>query len=179
MPSSNHPPCRRVYALKPPASGRKSKVSQYLLPAGETAKDLYCAHTLSKRPMGAAPAEGGAKPATHPLFADERVNTFFRRPTWSPDGEGHQEQLCGQAGRGNNALTGLVGLYSCATCSDESQSCVLGLLSVVQRLCSGPSGACPPPYLTTPPNLPPCPSAQARCWSCLPACTSPLPRARS
>lgn len=76
----------RVYALKPPASGRKSKVSQYLLPAGETAKDLYCAHTLSKRPMGAAPAEGGAKPATHPLFADERVNTFFRRPTWSPDG---------------------------------------------------------------------------------------------
>lgn len=75
----------RVYALKPPASGRKSKVSQYLLPAGETAKDLYCAHTLSKRPMGAA--EGGAKPATHPLFADERVNTFFRRPAWSPDGE--------------------------------------------------------------------------------------------
>ncbi|KAL4452332.1 hypothetical protein ABPG75_007994 [Micractinium tetrahymenae] len=76
----------RVYALKPPASGRKSKVSQYLLPAGETAKDLYCAHTLSKRPLGAALAEGGAKPATHPLFADERVNTFFRRPAWSPDG---------------------------------------------------------------------------------------------
>ena len=74
-----------MYALKPPAGGRKNKVSQYLLPAGETARDLYCAHTLAKRPMPGAAPEGG-KPASHPLFADERVNTFFRRPAWSPDG---------------------------------------------------------------------------------------------
>ncbi|KAI7835339.1 hypothetical protein COHA_010755, partial [Chlorella ohadii] len=75
----------RVYALKPPAGGRKNKVSQYLLPAGETARDFYCAHTLAKRAMPGEAAEGG-KPASHPLFADERVNTFFRRPAWSPDG---------------------------------------------------------------------------------------------
>lgn len=74
-----------MYALKPPAGGRKNKVSQYLLPAGETARDFYCAHTLSKRAMPGTAAEG-AKPASHPLFADERVNTFFRRPAWSPDG---------------------------------------------------------------------------------------------
>ena len=83
----------RVYALKPPAGGgRKNKVSQYLLPAGESARDLYCAHTLSKRAMAGgseAAVEGGAggKPQSHPLFADERVPSFFRRPAWSPDGE--------------------------------------------------------------------------------------------
>ena len=84
-----------MYALKPPVGGakRSQKLSQYLRPADETARDLYCAHTLSKRHMGGggggAAAEGGegAKPAAHPLFADERVPTFFRRPAWSPDGE--------------------------------------------------------------------------------------------
>lgn len=77
-----------MYALKPAAGGRKAKVSQYLLPAGDTARDLYCTQTLSKRAMaGPGPAGEGAKPASHPLFADERVNTFFRRPAWSPDGE--------------------------------------------------------------------------------------------
>ncbi|KAI3438192.1 hypothetical protein D9Q98_000629 [Chlorella vulgaris] len=84
----------RVYALKPPAGGRKNKVSQYLLPAGDTARDLYCAHTLSRRALAggctgagaAADGGGGSKGQTQPLFADERVPTFFRRPAWSPDG---------------------------------------------------------------------------------------------
>lgn len=90
----------RVYTLKPPAGGRKSRVSQYLLPATDTARDLYCSHTLSKRPMaaGAQGGEPGAKPAAHPLFADERVPTFFRRPAWSPDGA---------AGRGLGAAPGV------------------------------------------------------------------------
>jgi chromatin assembly factor 1 subunit B len=96
----------RVYALKPPAGGgRKNKVSQYLLPAGESARDFYCAHTLSKRPMagGGAGCEAagvaveGGKAQSHPLFADERVPTFFRRPAWSPDGErGAAAVACGQ-----------------------------------------------------------------------------------
>lgn len=78
-----------MYALKPPAGGKKSKVSQYLLPASDTARDLYCSHTLTKRPMagGGGTESGSTKPQTHLLFADERVNTFFRRPAWSPDGE--------------------------------------------------------------------------------------------
>lgn len=76
-----------MYALKPPAGGRKGRVGQYLLPATDTARDLYCSHTLARRPMAAGGGgEGGAKPAAHPLFADERVPTFFRRPAWSPDG---------------------------------------------------------------------------------------------
>lgn len=78
----------RVYALRPPpAAGRKNKVSQYLQPSCDTAKELYCAHTLSKRavaPHAEAPPE--AKVERLPLFLDESAPTFFRRPSWSPDG---------------------------------------------------------------------------------------------
>eukprot|EP00887_Chlorella_sp_A99_P005676 scaffold1.g5676.t1 len=74
----------KVYALKPPAAGRKTKVSQYLLPAAEAGADLYLAATLAKRTL--PPAAPGAKPEKQPLFQDESCHSFFRRPAWSPDG---------------------------------------------------------------------------------------------
>lgn len=89
----------RVYALRPLPAGRRNKVSQYMLPACDRARDFYCAHTLSKRvvPPAATPATAGqgsadaaappaAKPERLPLFQDEAVPSFFRRLSWSPDG---------------------------------------------------------------------------------------------
>jgi chromatin assembly factor 1 subunit B len=88
----------RVYALRPPAAGKRTKVSQYMQPACDLGKDFYCAHTLAKRvvaPPAPAPAPGAAtgaapapdaKPERHPLFQDEAVPSFFRRLAWSPDG---------------------------------------------------------------------------------------------
>ena len=87
----------KVYALRPPAhNSRKNKVSQYMLPACETAKELYPQHTMSKRvvpvSVAAATTTENAAPAPTtkadrvPLFLDESAPTFFRRPAWAPDG---------------------------------------------------------------------------------------------
>ena len=90
----------KVYALRPPPAGRRNKVSQYLQPACDTAKEFYCAHTLSKKvvtppqqqaiekeqgDVTAAPPPP-PKQERLPLFLDESAPTFFRRPAWSPDG---------------------------------------------------------------------------------------------
>lgn len=71
----------RIWSLKPPAAGKRKRISQWNLPACETAKDFYCSHTLAKRAM----SENG-KVDRHPLFHDESVSSFFRRLSWSPDG---------------------------------------------------------------------------------------------
>lgn len=67
------PRCPRVYALKPPAAGRKggaAKQQALLRPAAETARDFYVAATLAKRPFPlSAP---GAKPERAPLFQVRR-----------------------------------------------------------------------------------------------------------
>jgi chromatin assembly factor 1 subunit B len=78
----------KVYALRPTAAGRKNKISQHLLPACDTAKEFYCAQTLSKKVI-TKPAENTSaaeKPERVPLFLDESIPTFFRRLSWSPDG---------------------------------------------------------------------------------------------
>ena len=67
-----------MYSLKEAGAGRKSKVSQYLLPAADAARDFYCSHVLSKR--------SGADGSKQPLFLDEGMGSFFRRLAWSPEG---------------------------------------------------------------------------------------------
>lgn len=80
-----------MYALRPPAAGKRNKMSFYLQPAWATAKEFYCANTLSKRVVAPAAAPAGddaqaPKPERQPLFLDECIPSFFRRPAWSPDG---------------------------------------------------------------------------------------------
>jgi chromatin assembly factor 1 subunit B len=92
----------KIYALRPPAAGKRNKVSQYMQPACDTAKEFYCAATLSKKVVAPQTTgqqqQGGdaeqqqqeqvtaVKPERLPLFMDESAPTFFRRPDWSPDG---------------------------------------------------------------------------------------------
>jgi chromatin assembly factor 1 subunit B len=86
----------KVYTLRPPAAGRRNKVSQYMQPACDTAKEFYCLATLSKKAVAPQQQQQAgdteqqqtttAKPERLPLFMDESAPTFFRRPDWSPDG---------------------------------------------------------------------------------------------
>lgn len=51
-------------------------------PGGVATAPPLAAHTSAQ---GAALMP--APPARHPLFQDETLGSFFRRPAWSPDGE--------------------------------------------------------------------------------------------
>ncbi len=88
----------KIYALRPPAAGRRNKVNQYTQPACDTAKEFYCLATLSKKVVAPQQQQGAdataeqlattttVKPERVPLFMDESAPTFFRRPDRSPDG---------------------------------------------------------------------------------------------
>ena len=101
-PRAPHPPTAphphhltRVYSLKDAGTGRKTKVSQYLLPAADAARDLYCSHVLAKR--------AGADGAKQPLFLDEGMGSFFRRLAWSPEGA-RTRRRGGEEGGGGRCL---------------------------------------------------------------------------
>lgn len=73
----------KVYALRPlAASKRKSLKSNFL--ACVASKEFYCNATMSKRVVGSSVPDG--HPQRHALFHDESMPSFFRRPSWSPDG---------------------------------------------------------------------------------------------
>lgn len=87
----------KVYALRPPAVGSKrNKITGYL-PACESAKDFFCAYTMSRRSIKKEESGVEREPAVSdknaekgeqqvPLFLDESLPSFFRRLSWSPDG---------------------------------------------------------------------------------------------
>ena len=74
----------KVYALRPlAASKRKSQKKGHRL-ACVASKEFYCHATMSKRVLGSSMSE--SHPQRHALFHDESMPSFFRRPSWSPDG---------------------------------------------------------------------------------------------
>ncbi|KAK9828964.1 hypothetical protein WJX72_003084 [[Myrmecia] bisecta] len=76
----------RVYGPKPPAIGKKGKASG---PGNclALAKDLVCQHILNKNALALTAVDGEkVKVQRHHLFQDESMESFFRRPSWSPEG---------------------------------------------------------------------------------------------
>ena len=74
----------KIYALRPPAASKKKVQKKRKAQACVLAKEFYCSHTISKRVVASRSQDG--QPQRHALFHDESMPSFFRRPSWSPDG---------------------------------------------------------------------------------------------
>lgn len=81
----------RVYGPRPPLAGKKAPAPD--APCVARLSELSCQAVLSKIPVAAAageaaqPGESDNKPVYDHLFRDENAG-FYKRPAWSPDGEG-------------------------------------------------------------------------------------------
>ena len=74
----------KIYALRPPAASKKKVQKKRKTLSCVLAKEFYCSHTISKRVVASRSED--AQPQRHALFHDESMPSFFRRPSWSPDG---------------------------------------------------------------------------------------------
>lgn len=74
----------KVYALRPSAASKKKSQKKGQSLACVASKEFYCHTTMSKRIVGSSVED--SHPQRHALFYDESMPSFFRRPSWSPDG---------------------------------------------------------------------------------------------